>query len=409
MTVKNGSMGSLLQGISKQPDRVRLDGQVTSMVNLFPDAQKGLNTRPGSRVINSALDCTDPSMKFSDFQYQGESFIAGFVSGKLTVWKTDGTVYTEISDSYIGSDMRFYEIKDKIMVLNRNRTVRSKPHSGRDKMNQSYIELVDFAPKSTVNINIAAVDGSLSESFNLKTGSGPVELNVLAYQLSSQIMYYADTLHLEVTHYENVIIIRDRFNKALIVSQAPRKGNAFIKICNQRITDVDSLPWIARRDSFVQVVPNENEEYSYWLSYISDRDYQNPAYDVYASTKISDRELADLDKDILKAEAEAEAAEARAADAGSRAEEEADIKAADADARAEAAEPAPKPPRPERTTSVLALFKPHPDQTKHATIYTTSRPQKTRPALLEPKPPRPEPKPTISALPEAIPQRPALP
>lgn len=120
------SLGALLQGVSQQPARLRMPGQVTEQINFVSDISTGLTSRPPTEHIN-ILANAEPGMQFHDISFQGNTYIFGCLPGELYVWNDEGNaidvsyVQSEAQD-YIGTNMRFHVFGAEIIAVNRNVT-----------------------------------------------------------------------------------------------------------------------------------------------------------------------------------------------------------------------------------------------------------------------------------------------
>ena len=118
----NGSLGTVLQGVSEQQPRVRLPGQVTAQNNMHSDPVRGLITRPPA-IETGELGTDATPLKFDTIEIEGVKYIVGFRSGVLRVWTTAGSEFTvNIQDgdatNYVGDTLRFHVYDDTIYVSN---------------------------------------------------------------------------------------------------------------------------------------------------------------------------------------------------------------------------------------------------------------------------------------------------
>lgn len=119
-----GTLGSLLQGVSQQPARIRVEGQVTEQVNFMSDVAQGLTSRPAAEEIRQLAGAT-AGMRMQTVQFKQERFTFGFDTNLLAVWDSLGERRDITPDAgtlaYIGKNMRFSVYGDKIFVLNRDK------------------------------------------------------------------------------------------------------------------------------------------------------------------------------------------------------------------------------------------------------------------------------------------------
>ena len=93
-----------VKGISRQPDELKLPGQVRDAKNCIPDVTKGLQKRPGARLVNTLgfdeLGISTTTLKdgtwFSLYVDQDESYIGQInKDGRVEIWSTwDGLPMT---------------------------------------------------------------------------------------------------------------------------------------------------------------------------------------------------------------------------------------------------------------------------------------------------------------------------
>ena len=119
---------NFFQGISVQPDDLKMPGQVTNSVNLLPDITKGLVKRPGSKLIKQ-LDA-DSKSDGCWFTYindtTSEKYIGKVVrNGKVFIWNCADGTKEEIAthQSYLAhsndGEIQFLQVADHIHVVNR--------------------------------------------------------------------------------------------------------------------------------------------------------------------------------------------------------------------------------------------------------------------------------------------------
>ena len=79
---------SYVQGISTQPDELKLPGQVRDVTNAIPDVAKGLVKRPGSRLI-APLEVGAAGKWFTIDRDGGEQYMVNIKDdGSIFIWST---------------------------------------------------------------------------------------------------------------------------------------------------------------------------------------------------------------------------------------------------------------------------------------------------------------------------------
>ena len=95
-----------IQGISQQPDELKLPGQVNDALNVLPNITKGLEKRPGSEFIKTLDLHGDELEEGKYFLIDQDKKYIGRVSksGKIEIWDLDGKPYDVIQGDRISPD-----------------------------------------------------------------------------------------------------------------------------------------------------------------------------------------------------------------------------------------------------------------------------------------------------------------
>lgn len=94
MTGITQTIPSFVQGISGQPDELKLPGQVNDLVNAIPDVARGLIKRPGARLVNHITDDTSGRW-FNINRDRSEQYVGQVLTdGTVNIWGcNDGAGY----------------------------------------------------------------------------------------------------------------------------------------------------------------------------------------------------------------------------------------------------------------------------------------------------------------------------
>ncbi len=89
-----------IQGISQQPDELKLPGQVNNALNVLPNITKGLEKRPGSEFIKTLDLHGDELEEGKYFLIDQDKKYIGRVdkTGKIQVWDLNGNEYEVVQD-----------------------------------------------------------------------------------------------------------------------------------------------------------------------------------------------------------------------------------------------------------------------------------------------------------------------
>jgi len=277
MALKSGSLGTLLQGVSQQPDRVRLDGQVSEQVNLISDVTLGLSTRPSTNE-GSELDRATREHVYQNISFDGVDYIIGYKGGDIQLWSLDGTrqnvqYRNGATPSYIGSDMQFHVVDNKIIVLNRNRVVRKSTFiEGRDwyvalfhalggQFLKTYAVQLNFGDGTVINAEYQAPDG---------TTTGDAEKTSSEYIIGELV----STLQADPNLPSGTVISR-QFDVARVfhptmqirIGVSDGEGGEILRGVSDTVKKVEDLPRFAPNGTVVKVVTSEADEDDYWLKF----------------------------------------------------------------------------------------------------------------------------------------------
>ena len=277
MALKSGSLGTLLQGVSQQPDRVRLDGQVTEQVNLISDVTLGLSTRPATSE-GPALDRATNSHKYQDLSFSGKDYIIGYKSGDIQLWDLNGNrqniqYRNGGTPTYIGPDMQFHVVGGKIVLLNRDKTVRIDDtvtgvgwytalfHALGGQFLKTYAVSVDFSDGTNINAEYTAPDG---------TDSGDAAETTSEYiigQLVSELLAHPDLpAGTEITRQFDVArVYHPTLQVRIGVSDG--EGGEILRGLSSTVKDITDLPRFAPNGMVVKVVTSDADEDDFWLKF----------------------------------------------------------------------------------------------------------------------------------------------
>jgi len=276
MALKSGSLGTLLQGVSQQPDRVRLDGQVTEQVNLISDVTLGLSTRPAT-TSGPTLDRAS-GHTYQDISFEGEDYIIGYKSGDLQMWGLDGTrqniqYRNGGSPNYVGGSMQFHVVDGKIVILNRNKTVRKDASiEGRDwysalfhalggQFLKTYAVQVNFGDGTVINAEYTAPDGTESGDAS-ETTSEYIVGDLVATLLADPLLPAGTVI---TRQFDVARVFHPTLQLRIGVSDG--EGGEILRGVSDTVKDVDDLPRFAPNGMIVKVVSSDADEDDFWLKF----------------------------------------------------------------------------------------------------------------------------------------------
>lgn len=278
------SYGRPIQGVSQQPDRIRLEGQCTLQENYIPDVVKGLTKRPSTYLVGKIADHSISSFsKFHAYDRGDESYFMCVepMTNTVKVFNSegepqvvDGTVpYIESMEPWKTLDMR--TIGDFTFITNKTVPARMSTEKSpkQSTMGIVYCQYATYGKAYKIY-----ADGAQLAVFETPDGSSAgqiveVATDHVARQLSAQI--HGDpaasppipanpTYDSEVVN--NVIYVtkRDGTDFKLTTSDS-QKGEDLIA-AKGSVKSINQLPPIAP-DGFVLRITGEGKSTKddYWL------------------------------------------------------------------------------------------------------------------------------------------------
>lgn len=117
----DGSLKSLIQGVSQQPSRARLPGQCTLQENMSSNPVDGLSRRPPLEWVSDLFD-EEADVQFYDLTQGTTHYVVCATPTYIRVFELDGTEIpvNEIDDAfdYLGGKLEFVTLENTTFVAN---------------------------------------------------------------------------------------------------------------------------------------------------------------------------------------------------------------------------------------------------------------------------------------------------
>lgn len=282
MSRRSGTQGALLQGVSQQPDRVMLPGQVNSQVNMISDVSLGLSTRPATNEGGFLANATQDH-RYTDIKIDDDDFIIGYRSGDIRIWDRDNVertvTYTGGAAAYIGEDMQFHVVDGEVLCLNRDTEVASNPvASAAQGFNITIIHALGGQFSKTYRAFVTFSDGSeISGSYSTPDGTGSgdaaqTQSDVIMNQLRTDLEADPDLpAGTTITRISDVLHVT---HPTLTMSVRVDDGEAgeVLKAFTTEIEDVGDLPRFAPNGVVVKVSSTEADAEDFYLKFQSEVD-----------------------------------------------------------------------------------------------------------------------------------------
>ena len=287
MALKSGTQGSLLQGVSQQPERVRLEGQVSDQVNMLSDITLGLSSRPTTEEL-STLTGADASQSFQEIRFKGTTYLFGYQGSTLRAWTLQGTPVTVNvigagTLAYLGDNLRFHVIEDQIVLLNRDKVVAIKPNTDTQdfytgivaarggQFSRTYSIEIEFGDGQIFEASYEAPDGTSTGDAALTSAEAIAEALYDAFLADTAYTTYAGTSGVTLTRSSDVLLWRHPTETMTLRIQDGEAG-LVLRATTDKVDDIEDLPKYAPNGTVVRVVSSEAAEDDIWLRFEADNE-----------------------------------------------------------------------------------------------------------------------------------------
>lgn len=279
----DGSLKSLLQGVSQQPVRDRLPGQATRQTNMSSDPVTGLTRRAGTDLVKQ-LGSTPDSNGFYPFSTSdGNKFVAWFTEDHFKVHDLNGDSKTVniigSAENYITSGTGFRCSTDEddttyIVATNIKPSMLSNVPTYYNNETDKYSAIVQILGGQYGKKYRILINNALAAEHETADGSGADEVAEVSTAFIAAALVTAWTLPgYTITRREDIICItKSTYFKA---SVADGQGNVNVKCMNRSVPDTADLPRIAPHLYVVRVAQQTDPEKDMWFKFVVDGEEDN--------------------------------------------------------------------------------------------------------------------------------------
>lgn len=272
----DGSLVSLIQGVSQQPPRERFPGQCSLQENLSSNPVTSLTRRPPFQFIDDMMN-SGTAWKWDDFTAQdGERYFVATAAGALRIFGTDGaerTVTAEAPLSYLtGNRVSFEATYDGIFVSDSGVTTELLTDVPTYHTKGSIVFLLGGQYGRTYRITVTYTkadntEASFSSSFSTPDGSSSSHAPQVATEnIATQLHSGLSNAAFSFTRQSDVILINriDGVEKPFSVTVDDGDGGANIFAVNGKVGDVGKLPRYAPHKYLVTVTGTGSADEDDW-------------------------------------------------------------------------------------------------------------------------------------------------
>ena len=301
MTEYNGYIDNFIQGVNKQPDIYRLDGQVEEQINCNSSVTDGLTKRPGSELVAYAVEGGDASNSqyYSYSRGDGlEKYLFNIYGGYLSVLdlktgEQKSVIQNSQTANYLYNttgDLSFCTVKDTTFVVNPNKKIYETNQSPvassyeyliyAKKASYGNIYRVNMSNGSTMEEVVKLVLPStvvLNDNTMNKQLSLDVHDDILVY-LYSQIAVYLAANHPTATISKDEGSLYIQSDTDLKIEVHDSNNDTELFCIHQEVDKITDLPNSAKNGFKVKVTGLDDSEWNnYYVEFKADNgNYHGP-------------------------------------------------------------------------------------------------------------------------------------
>lgn len=306
----DGSLKSLLQGVSQQPPRDRLPGQCSAQFNMTSDPIEGLAKRPPTDLVAELGYNTKEVKAYYDITTKtGNKYICNVYSDDLQITDLAGNFKTvNIAPGTIGylsngdrDSFKFHTFENDTIISNTNvataLTADTKTYAnmGSGSKPMALIQILGGAYGKTYSVTIPGIgqiasyqvpDGSASPNvYATRTNfialwlkQSMTQASGTAYPTSGsaqgELLTFTNLLgnatNWQVDLVEDVILITRKVGAVFSISSSDGASNINLGAITNVVDGIDKLPRYAPHGYVVRVATETDPEEDVWYAYIID-------------------------------------------------------------------------------------------------------------------------------------------
>ncbi len=289
-----GTLGSMLQGVSQQPPAVRPEGKVKEQINLNSDVVQGLTSRPA--LIQNALIEGEQhgDYSWSEVEIAGEKYIIAIRPGSIRMWDLQGNPQTITEQdaqalAYIGYDMRTYVYEDALFIANRDVNVEAVATADTSSQfantalvqclgglfSRTYRVRIRYADNTTTGVSYTTPDGTASGDADETTSEYIIKEMGENFGTGSEgFAELFDAFNLKastvIEYRGNVLSIYDPTTTFTMTVDDGEDGT-YLRGFIDKVDDITFLPETGKHGHVVRVTnSDEGDEDDYYMRFNSD-------------------------------------------------------------------------------------------------------------------------------------------
>lgn len=280
MTKVDGSIKSLLQGVSQQPPRDRLPGQCTEMQNMSADPVAGLSRRAPTDLVGGLVNSSDVRGVHHFQTMDGKQFLAILYGGWIKVFDYNATQYTVTVNvdaaPYLAATgkLAFGTVENEVIVSNTTikpamrSTLRTFANAGAGKFSMGIVQVLGGQYGRTTRV---VIDGYDTATYTAPDGSSSthtafVDTDYIAKQLQTEFWDESPTYTCD--RMKDVLLVKKSTAGKFKLTVSDGFGNINIKAMTDQVTKTADLPKYAPHGYLVRDATETDLEEDLYLEFV---------------------------------------------------------------------------------------------------------------------------------------------
>lgn len=270
----DGSIRSLIQGVSQQPPRIRIPGQCTVQENFRSNPVEGLQRRPPTVHIKDLYDDAT-AQQYYDYELGGKRYIVAAGIGNLRVFDTAGNEYpvTEVDDAFDyldGGKLNFTTIEKNTFVANTTTTVAMLDGAMDYETNGSIIYILggQYSKKFEISIQVTKLSdntvATTTASFTTPNGSTASHIDQIATSYIANALLTAITTaapaNVTYSRQDDHILIQADTGYSVTVQTSDDFADTLMRAINGTAKQATHVPKFAPHGYVVRVQTGNNAD-----------------------------------------------------------------------------------------------------------------------------------------------------
>jgi hypothetical protein len=272
MALISAKIPNLIQGVSQQPDDLRLFSQCEDQVNGFSGVVEGLRKRPPTEYVAKISSSTnfDNAYIHTINRDTSERYVVTITNGAIAVNSIDGTAKTVVAPSGLSylasstprSSFETITVADYTFILNKSKTVAKSSTTSATRPFEAVWSVLQGNNQTQYSI---VINGTTYSYTTTDTASTYQAENIATeiYNLINSLSGFTVTNLGTTLHISN--------NSDFTITAHDGYGNQASRIIKDKTNTFADLPAFAKNDMVIEITGSADNNFdNYYVKYVSD-------------------------------------------------------------------------------------------------------------------------------------------